>query len=62
MSAAYEELAELLDQRGIGYSTSDHQAVRLDLRGEVAVYLPALLSVIYANELPQEAIARVEAR
>ena len=24
-------------------------------------YLPALLSVIYANELPKEAIARVEA-
>jgi hypothetical protein len=24
-------------------------------------YLPALLSVIYANELPKEAVARVEA-
>jgi hypothetical protein len=149
MSAAYEELVELLDERGIGYSTSDGQAVRLDLHGQVAVYritagvepetdlfqvvglspllvpegcrtaaaetiaranyglrmgkfeldlddgevrfqvsqilvdeavgqavinrmigatvnmldtyLPALLSVIYANELPKEAIARVEA-
>ena len=38
MSAAYEELVELLDERGIGYSTSDGQAVRLDLRGQVAVY------------------------
>ncbi len=149
MSAAYEELVELLDERGIGYWTNDGQAVRLDLRGEVAVYrltagvepetelfqvvgrspvlvpegcrpaaaetiaranyrlrlgkfemdlddgevrfqvsqilvddavgqavidrmigttvnmldtyLPALLSVIYANDLPKEAIARVEA-
>ena len=149
MSAAYEELVELLDERGIGYWTSEDQAVRLDLRGQVAVYrlmagvepetdlfqvvgrspvlvpegcrtaaaetiaranyglrlgkfeldlddgevrfqvsqilvddavgqavidrmigttvnmletyLPALLSVIYANELPKEAIARVEA-
>ncbi len=38
MSAAYEELVELLDERGIGYWTNDGQAVRLDLRGEVAVY------------------------
>ncbi len=38
MSAAYEELVELLDQRGIGYWASEHQAVRLDLRGQVAVY------------------------
>jgi hypothetical protein len=38
MSAAYEELVELLDERGIGYWTNEDQAVRLDLRGEVAVY------------------------
>ena len=38
MSAAYEELVELLDERGIGYWTNDSQAVRLDLRGQVAVY------------------------
>jgi hypothetical protein len=38
MPAAYEELVELLDERGIGYWTSEDQAVRLDLRGEVAVY------------------------
>jgi hypothetical protein len=38
MSAAYEELVELLDERGIGYWTNDGQAVRLDLRGDVAVY------------------------
>jgi hypothetical protein len=34
MSAAYEELVELLDERGIGYWTNGDQAVRLDLRGE----------------------------
>ncbi len=28
MSAAYEKLVELLDQRGIGYWTSEDQAVR----------------------------------
>ncbi len=38
MSAAYEELVELLDERGIGYWTSENQAVRLNLRGQVAVY------------------------
>ena len=38
MSAAYEELVELLDEREIGYWTNDGQAVRLDLRGQVAVY------------------------
>jgi hypothetical protein len=38
MSAAYEELVELLDERGIGYWASEDQAVRLDLRGQVAVY------------------------
>jgi hypothetical protein len=38
MSTAYEELVELLDERGIGYWTNENQAVRLDLRGEVAVY------------------------
>jgi hypothetical protein len=27
MSAAYEELDELLDERGIGYRTMDDQAV-----------------------------------
>ncbi len=37
-TAAYEELVELLDERGIGYWTNEDQAVRLDLRGEVAVY------------------------
>ncbi len=38
MSAAYDELVELLDERGIGYWANGDQAVRLDLRGEVAEY------------------------
>ena len=38
MTAAYEELIHLLDEREIGYSTSDDQAIRTDLRGEVATY------------------------
>jgi hypothetical protein len=38
MTAAYEELLRLLDERDVGYSTSDDQAVRTDLRGEVATY------------------------
>jgi hypothetical protein len=38
MTAAYEELIHLLDEREIGYSTSEDQAIRTDLRGEVAVY------------------------
>ncbi len=38
MSTAYEELVELLDERGIGYWTNEDQAVRLDLRGQMAVY------------------------
>ena len=38
MTAAYEELIHLLDEREIGYWTSDDQAIRTDLRGEVAVY------------------------
>jgi len=38
MTAAYEELIHLLNEREIGYSTSDDQAIRTDLRGEIAVY------------------------
>jgi len=38
MTAAYEELIHLLDEREIGYSASDDQAIRTDLRGEVATY------------------------
>lgn len=38
MTAAYEELIHLLDEREIGYSTGDDQTIRTDLRGEVAVY------------------------
>lgn len=38
MTAAYEELVHLLDEREIGYSTGDDQSVRTDLRGEVASY------------------------
>jgi hypothetical protein len=38
MSAAYEELLNLLNEREIGYSTSDDQSVRTDLRGDVAAY------------------------
>ena len=38
MTAAYEELIHLLDEREIGYSTSDDQAVRTDLRGDVGTY------------------------
>ena len=38
MTAAYEELIHLLDEREIGYLTSDDQAIRTDLRGEVATY------------------------
>lgn len=38
MSAAFEELIHLLDERDIGYSTSDDEVLRTDLRGEVATY------------------------
>ncbi len=38
MTAAYEELIHLLDEREIGYSASDDQAIRTDLRGEVGTY------------------------
>jgi hypothetical protein len=38
MTAAYEELIHLFDQREIGYSTGEGQAIRTDLRGEVATY------------------------
>jgi hypothetical protein len=38
MTAAYQELIHLLDEREIGYSTSEDQAIRTDLRGEIAVY------------------------
>ncbi len=38
MYTAYKELVELLDERGIGCRTNENQAVRFDLRGEVAVY------------------------
>ncbi|MCL4206456.1 MAG: YbjN domain-containing protein [Pirellulaceae bacterium] len=38
MSAAFEELLSLLDERDIGYSASDDQSIRTDLRGDVAAY------------------------
>lgn len=38
MTAAYEELLHLFDKRDIGYSTGEGQAIRTDLRGEVATY------------------------
>jgi hypothetical protein len=38
MTAAFEELIHLLDEREIGYATGDDEVVRTDLRGEVASY------------------------
>ena len=38
MTAAFEELIHLLDEREIGYATGDEEVVRTDLRGEVASY------------------------
>ena len=38
MSAAFDELLNLLDEREIGYSASDDQSIRTDLRGDVAAY------------------------
>lgn len=38
MTAAFEELLHLLDEREIGYSTSEDQSIRTDLRGDVAAY------------------------
>ncbi len=38
MTAAFEELIHLLDEREVGYATGDDEVVRTDLRGEVASY------------------------
>jgi hypothetical protein len=38
MTAAFEELIHLLDEREIGYATGDDLSVRTDLRGGVATY------------------------
>jgi hypothetical protein len=38
MTAAFEELIHLLDEREIGYATGDDLSVRTDLRGVVATY------------------------
>jgi hypothetical protein len=38
MTAAFEELIRLLDEREIAYSTSDDQILRTDIRGEIASY------------------------
>ncbi len=38
MTTAFEELVRLFDERDIGYSTSDDQVLRTDLRGDAAMY------------------------
>jgi len=38
MATAFEELVRLFDERDIGYSTSDDQVLRTDLRGDAAMY------------------------
>ena len=38
MTAAFEELIHLLDERNIGYLTSDDEVLRTDLRAEAATY------------------------
>ncbi len=41
MTAAYEELLQVLDERDIHYSTGDEQSIRTTIRGAVATYWTA---------------------
>jgi hypothetical protein len=53
------QVSQILDDDAVGQAVINRMigaAVNM-----LDTYLPALLSVIYANELPKEAIARVEA-
>ncbi len=41
MTAAYEELLHVLDEREINYSTGEDQSIRTTIRGNVASYFTA---------------------
>jgi hypothetical protein len=54
------QVAQILVDEAVGQAVIDRMiSTTVNM---LDTYLPALLSVIYANDLPKEAVARVEAR